>query len=481
MGHKVKLLNDKFKTSDRLKRILLSYKMKKEHIKEHMGNSSKLTHKILLTLSLAPLALLANFQIKPPKKVPCGNSGSIIERAKDCNTTVTSSTGHKWTVIAFMYDSDGTTPEGFLQDNATGLIWGPAFTVDDKLAIESIRSQKQLTFLSAQHAKEFEGDDPNDKHADFWKATKFRCEARKDLGLSWSLPTAVNDSNVSGVPPDQKQYNIANSHGINTVLDMNSNRFWWSGSKDKSNTAFVFDGFNGYVDSAFRDNHINPPSTGYGARCVAQGTAKLASKKTTCGISGSVEDRAKDCNETKKSSTGNSWTLISRQTTASKRGLREYWQDDDSGLIWGPTVFEGEIVKLQRQKKLTYLDNSLIHKDNEIIIDSEHKIPYPDYWQAAIQFCKSQKDLSLSWSLPTASQSNEKEQYNIAMKHGFQSVIDMPTNRYWWSASSSPMRMPFFYFGNGLQILEIPQNGILDADGKLKSRSAAHCVAFKKK
>jgi hypothetical protein len=149
----------------------------------------------------------------PAQKYPCGLSGSVDERIKDCSVQETSSKGN------FVLVSRSKDFKEVHKDTKSGLLWS------DRLA-------SKMTHYDAQ------------------KACKADLKEVAGVQGSWRLPSI-------------DEYNTAESNGVSSALP-NMNYWFWSSSVHQSDAKFawVFGGDDGVVFDGFRYDDVS-------VRCVA--------------------------------------------------------------------------------------------------------------------------------------------------------------------------------------------------------------------
>jgi hypothetical protein len=154
--------------------------------------------------------------------------------------------------------------------------------------------------------------------------------------------------------------------------------------------------------------------------------AVLSQFKYPCGteVGLTVAQRAEKCGDVpKRLSSGQTFTLVSRYLDKDGK-VQEYLRDDVSGFVWGPEANPEDIKKIQAEKGLVF---EYGNKEN------------PDYYSAAIEYCKSKKDLGLKWHLPTRAeflQAGYKDNVDKEFSYNqyLPQVIDT-NNKWFWSST----------------------------------------------
>ncbi len=159
-------------------------------------------------------------------------------------------------------------------------------------------------------------------------------------------------------------------------------------------------------------------SLGTHAQDREQKEALAAPKPCGFGTGLSIADRISDCgNISKKVTTGQTFTLVAKVINSSGKSL-EYLRDDSSKLIFGPEADPKDVEKVQKEAGLYF-----VHRGRRL----------PDFRKAAIEYCKSKKELGLKWHLATRDEfskaGNKDNKYEI--NPALNGVLTKTRNEFW--------------------------------------------------
>lgn len=141
-------------------------------------------------------------------------------------------------------------------------------------------------------------------------------------------------------------------------------------------------------------------------------TAQAADQQ--CGLEGnvSVVERAKQCGETRKSSTGFEWSLVSRAVIANK--TFEVWRDNTTGTLWSSSV-----------------GAEPAYSGFKLCADRDHN------WTARGRLSM------LGWQFASAAD------YAAAEKHGIRDVVPGFAGRRFWTSTTRADNFRWSYTFNG--------------------------------